>query len=31
MAKKYSSPRLRSWPTMPGANGMTRRVMTLAR
>ncbi len=31
MAKKYSSPRLKSWPYRPGAKGMTSRVMTLAR
>ncbi len=31
MAKKYSSPMLRSWPNRPGANGMTRSVITLAR
>ena len=31
MAKKKSRPMLKSWPNSPGANGMTSRVMTLAR
>ena len=31
MAKKYSSPMLKSWPNRPGANGITSSDMTLAR